>query len=352
MPLSELSVTRDPLPHLPPHPKAPAASSSHPKAPTTSPPRPKARAPSSSAMSKLDYPKLNEELSLTVIHGWLGRCEDTFESWQAMNPDKLIAACTLIMLAGLKMEESTAATWWNENCDKLKKLESWAEFAQEQGSSSFLEFAKALQNVRNALAGAGQSWVISNAVLKNHLLFLSHPVLCLRVSGQQSLPFTTMKVDTLIATMSLTWDSMLAEGAIRVLRAPLVPSQLVIPFVPAALSSSLPTPPSSALPSGFVPLTHAEKEALHAAGGCYHCRKTLQGPGWVKHRSDSCPGDAACGIPSRASPAVVAAVGPVGFSSTYEEGYKAVAAVMPAYNPEEAEWSYGTDDSDLSTRDY
>jgi hypothetical protein len=324
-------------------------------------------------MSKLDYPKLNEELSPTVIHGWLGRCEDTFESWQAMNPDKLIAARTLIMLAGLKMEESMAATWWNENRDKLKKLESWAEFAQEvkdrfvpsnwrmlalaafysiqQGSSSFLEFTKALQNARNALAGASQSWVISDAVLKNHLLFSSHPVLRLCVSGQQSLPFMTMKVDMLIATMSSTWDSMLAEGAIRVPRTPLAPSQLVIPSVPAALSSSLPTPPSSASPSGFVPLTHAEKEALRAAGGCYHCRKTLQSPGWVKHRSDSCPGDAARGIPSRALPAVVAAVGPVGFSSTYEEGYKAVAAVMPAYNPEEDEWSYGTDDSDLSTRD-
>ncbi|KAJ7303820.1 hypothetical protein DFH08DRAFT_976842 [Mycena albidolilacea] len=297
-PLSESSVTCDPPPHLLPHPKAPATLSPLPKAPATSPPHPKARAPSSSAMSKLEYPKLTH---------------------------------TLITLAGLKMEESTAATWWNENRNKLKKLESWAEFAQE---------------VKDR---AGQSWVISDAVLRNHLLFLSHPVLRLHVSGQQSLPFTTMKVDTLIATMSSTWDSMLAEGAIRVPRAPLAPSQLTIPSVPAASSSSLPTPPLSASSSGFIPLTHAEKEALCAAGGCYHCRKMPQSPGWVKHRSDSCPGDAAHRIPSCASPAAIAAVGPVGFSSTYEEWYKAVAVMMPAYNPEEDEWSYGTNESNLST---
>jgi hypothetical protein len=289
-----------------------------------------------------------------------------------MNLDKLIAVCMLITLTGLKMDQSTATTWWNENHDKLKKLGSWAEFAQEvkdrfipsnwcmlalvafysiqQGSSSFLNFAKALQNACNALTGAGQSWVISDIVLKNHLLFLFHPVLCLCVSRQQSLPFMTMNVDTLIATMSLTWDSMLAEGAIRVPRVPLAPSQLIIPSVPAALSSSLLTPPLSALPSGFILLTHTEKEALRAAGGCYHCRKTPHSPGWVKHQSDSCPGDAAHGIPSHTLPAVVMVVGPVGFSSTYKEGYKAIAVVMPVYNPEEDEWLYGTDNSDVSTR--
>ncbi|KAJ7864570.1 hypothetical protein B0H14DRAFT_2574286 [Mycena olivaceomarginata] len=322
-PLSESSVTRDPPPHLPPRPKAPAASSPLPKTPATSVPQ-----SSSSAMSKLEYPKLNMELSPAIIHGWLGRCEDTFESWQAMNPDKTITARTLITLTGLKMEESTAATWWNKNCEKLKKLGSWEEFAQE---------VKDQLRVMNALAGAGQNWTISDTVLKNHLLFFSHPVLRLRVSGQQTLPFTTMKVNTLIATMSLTWDSMLTEGVIKMARVPSAPTPLVIPKVPA-VSSSLLTPPSLASSSVFVPLTHAEKEALRAAGGCYHCRKTPRSPGWVKHHSDSCPGDAVLGIPSRTSPAVIAAVGPVGFSSAYEEGYQAVAVVMPACNTEEDDW--------------
>jgi hypothetical protein len=192
-------------------------------------------------MLRLEYLKLSMELSPAVIHSWLGHCEDTFESWQAMNPDKTITACTLITLTSLKMEESTAATWWNENHEKLKKLGSWEEFAQEvkdrfipsnchmlalatfysihQGPSSIANFAKTLQIARNVLAGAGQNWIISDAVLKNHLFF-SHPIFHLRVSRQQTLPFTTMKVDTLIAMMSSTWNSMLAEGVIKMAHVP------------------------------------------------------------------------------------------------------------------------------------
>ncbi|KAJ7207221.1 hypothetical protein GGX14DRAFT_567778 [Mycena pura] len=190
--------------------------------------------------------------------------------------------------------------------------------------------------------------------MKNHLLFFSHPILRLRVSGQQNLAFETMKLDTLISNMSSTWASLVAEGVIRQPRA--APAPLVIPSTTSLMS--LPTPASSASSSSslpFVPLTHAEKEALRAAGGCYHCRKTPQSPGWVKHRSDTCPGDSALGIPPRSAPSVVAAVGPAGFSSTYEEGYSAVAAVMPAYDPDEDSYSRistGTDDSDLGTRHY
>ncbi|KAJ7237253.1 hypothetical protein C8J57DRAFT_1529530 [Mycena rebaudengoi] len=93
------------------------------------------------------------------------------------------------------------------------------------------------------------------------------------------------------------------------------------------LTSSSSTSASSVPP--FIPLMHAEKEALRAAGGCYHCRKTLQTPGWVKHRSNSCPSDLALGIPPRGAPAVVIAVGPAGFLSTYEDGYRVVAVAMP-----------------------
>ncbi|KAF7337157.1 hypothetical protein MVEN_02153700 [Mycena venus] len=354
-PLTPQSVVRDLLPHLPSHPK-PAA-------------------PSSSAMSKLDFPKLNEELTSMAIHSWLGRCEDTYETWQALNPDKTMAPCMLITLVGLKMEESTVATWWNENREKLKKLEAWVEFAQEvkdrfvpsnwrmvalatfysvqQGQLTFPAFVKALQNTCNALVGAGQGWVISDAILKNHLLFHSHPILRLRVMGQQTLLFTTMKVDTLIATMSSTWDSLLAEGIIKAPRAAPAPTPLLIPSLPMALSTSLPTP-TSAVPlsssSGLATLTHAKKEALHAANGCYHCRKTLQTPGWIKHHSNNCTGDPALGIPPRSVTAVVASVVPTGFTSAYDSdgGYGLVAVVMPAYNPDKDDFSFGTDDSDLS----
>ncbi|KAJ7187247.1 hypothetical protein C8R46DRAFT_1207206 [Mycena filopes] len=322
-------------------------------------------------MSKLEFPKLTEELTPAIINGWLGRCEDTYEAWQALNSDKTMPPRTLITLAGLKMEESTAATWWNENRETLKKLSSWDVFAEkvkerfvpsnwrmvalaafyavQQGASPFPEFAKSLQDARNALAGAGTGYTLNDSIMKNHLLFFSHPILRLRVSGQQNLAFDTMKLDTLISNMSSTWASLLAEGVVKQ-RTALAPLVLPAPTP----SMSLPTPTSSTSRSpAFVPLTHAEKESLRAAGGCYHCRKTPQTPGWVKHRSDNCPGDAALGIPPRSASAVVAAVGPVGFSSAYEEGYKAVAVVMPAYDPEEdsfSSFSTGTDDSDLSTR--
>ncbi|KAF7328541.1 Reverse transcriptase domain-containing protein [Mycena venus] len=228
------------------------------------------------------------------------------------------------------MEESAAAMWWNENRADLKGLKSWDLFAQKQGSSTFAKFAESLQNARNALAGAGVGYTISNSILKNHLLFHSHPILRLRVTGMNELPFATMKVDNLIATMSLTWDSLLAEGVIK-------------------LPASLPTP-ASASPA-FAPLTQAEKEALRAANGCYHCRKTPQTPGWIKHRSDNCPSDAALGIPPHLAPAVVAAVAPAGFSSLYEDGYGTVAAVMPAYDPDEDSYEYSSGTDDLSRED-
>ncbi|KAK6969561.1 reverse transcriptase domain-containing protein [Favolaschia claudopus] len=229
-----------------------------------------------------------------------------------------------------------------------------AFYSIQQGSSSFSEFSKALQEARSALASAGQGWVISDIVLKNHLLFSPIPSSAYALSDNRTLPFTTMKVDTLIATMSSTWDSLLAEGVIKAPRATPAPAPLAIPSVRAVpSSSSLPTPTSASAPSTFVPLTHAEKETLRAAGGCYHCRKTPASPGWVKHRSDNCPGDSALGIPPRSSPGVVAAVGPAGFSSTYEEGYRPVAVVMPAYDPEDDSYSYSysSEDDDESIGD-
>ncbi|KAJ7191669.1 hypothetical protein C8J57DRAFT_1549000 [Mycena rebaudengoi] len=136
-----------------------------------------------------------------------------------------------------------------------------------------------------------------------------------------------MKVDALIANMSATWASLLAEGIIK-LRP--TPAALAIPPVlpPSSSSTTLPTPTSaSSSTPRFSPLTYAEKEALRAAQGCYHCRKTPQSPGWVKHRSDSCPGDSALGA--------------------YEEGYAPVAAVFPAYDPEDDSSFSSATDSDL-----
>jgi hypothetical protein len=62
-------------------------------------------------MSKLEFPKLSDDPSSVVINRWLSRCEDTYEAWQALSPEKSMALCILITLAGLCMEESSAATW-------------------------------------------------------------------------------------------------------------------------------------------------------------------------------------------------------------------------------------------------
>ncbi|KAJ7097043.1 hypothetical protein B0H15DRAFT_797777 [Mycena belliarum] len=323
-------------------------------------------------MIKLEFPKLTEEPTPVSIHSWLGRCEDTFETWQAQSTDKALEARTLITLAGLRMEETMAATWWSENRAELKKLKTWEEFAQKvkdrfvpsnwrmtalsafyaiyQGALPFPEFAKTLQRARNSLASAGTGYTISDSILKNHLLFHAHPVLRLRVCGQQDFSFASMKVDGLVANMSATWESLIAEKVIKP-----APNMLPSPNTSTHPSaSSLPTPtsasPAASAPT-FRPLTYAEKEALRAAHRCYHCRKTPQTPGWVKHRSDSCPGDSALGIPPRASAHVVAAVGPVGFSAAYEEGYAPIAVVFPSHSDDEGSFSSATDDDDLSTRD-
>ncbi|KAJ7274756.1 hypothetical protein C8J57DRAFT_1466688 [Mycena rebaudengoi] len=311
-------------------------------------------------MSKLEFPKFSDPPTSSSVHAWIGRCDDTVEAWQALNSDKALTPRTIITLAGLKLEEAEVATWWNENRAELKKLVSWDLFAQKLktglsqptgDSSSFPDFAKTLQRARNALASAGTGYAINDPILKNHLLFHSHPILRLHVCGQQDFPYAEMKVNALIANMSSTWASLLAEGVVKMRP---TPAPLAIPSLPLpSASTALPTPTTASSSSShrFSPLTYAEKEALRAAQGCYHCRKTPKSPGWVKHRSDSCPGDVALGIPPRNSPAVVAAVGPVGFSSAYKEGYAPVAVVMPAYDPDEDSSFSSATDSDLSRRD-
>ncbi|KAJ6530080.1 hypothetical protein DFH09DRAFT_1327039 [Mycena vulgaris] len=265
------------------------------------------------------------------------------------------------MLAGLRMEEPTAATWWNENRDKLKKLASWETFAQKvralfvpanwrmEALSTFYNVEQA--RARNTLASPGMGYTINDSIFKNHLLFHTHPILCLRVIGQQGFAYADMMVDGLITNMSSTWASLIAERVVKV--SPVPPVSTALACASSSSSSApLPTPPLFVTLSDLAPLTYTEKEALHTVNGCYHCRKTPQMPSWVKHRSDTCPGDPACGIPPCSAPAVVAAVGPPGFSSAYEEGYTAVAAVMPPYDPsEDSSFLTGTDDSDLSHRD-
>ncbi|KAJ7741662.1 hypothetical protein B0H16DRAFT_1464383 [Mycena metata] len=305
--------------------------------------------------SKLEFPKFTEEPTPTSVNGWIGRCEDTYEAWQGMHPERVADG---------------GAVCENENRENLKKLASFEEFAGKvkerfvpanwklavlgefyaigQGTTSFRQFAKTLELARNSLTSAGVAYTINDSILKNHLLFQSHPILCLCVIGQPGFEYANMKVDGLIANMSTAWESLVTERVVRESSEPLVVSipSSVAPLPSTSSAPSLPTPPSSALARPFsYSLTSAEKEALRAAGGCYHCKKTPQSPGWTKHRSDNCPGDTALGIPPRSVSSVVAAVGPIGFSSLYGEIH-AVAAVFPAVEDENDSLSEGTDDSD------
>ncbi|KAJ6474722.1 hypothetical protein DFH09DRAFT_953061 [Mycena vulgaris] len=191
--------------------------------------------------TKLEFPilRLADELSPASINGWLGRCEDMYEAWLAtQSTEKVIEPRTLITLAGLRMEEPTAATWWNENREELKKLASWELFAQkirgrfvpanwrmealstfynvEQGALTFPEFAKQLQRARNSLASAGTGYTINNSIFKNHLLFRAQPILRLRVIGQQGFAYADMKFNSLITTMSSIWASLIAERVVKV----------------------------------------------------------------------------------------------------------------------------------------
>ncbi|KAJ7784224.1 hypothetical protein B0H16DRAFT_1708957 [Mycena metata] len=326
-------------------------------------------------MSKLEFPKLSDKLTPASVNGWIGRCEDTYNAWQGMKPDRSVDTKLLITLAGLRLEELSAVIWWNENCDTLKKLLTFKEFSDKlrerfvhanwklvalgdfyavcQGSMSFKKFAKMLELARNSLSSAGTAYTINDSILKNHLLFHAHPILRLCVIGQPGFNYTNLKVDGLVVTMAMAWDSLVAERVVRESS-----EQLYVSIPSSTLTTSLmlspatlPTPPPSATPRSFShSLTSAEKDALRAAGGCYHCKKTPASPGLTRHCSDNCPSDVALGIPPSSS--VVAAVGPVGFSSLYDE-VRAVAAVFPAIEDEnDSSISTGTDNSDLSTRDY
>ena len=204
------------------------------------------------------------------------------------------------------MEAPTARSWWNENREELKTLTTWEDFANRvrdrfipanwkmdalaqfyaisQGSSSFMDYTMRLQEARNALSSGGTGFTISDSVFKNHLLFFAHPILSLRMRSIPSFDYPKARVDGLIALMSATWDSMVAE---RVIRAPLSTT----PFAPLSTTSiTAPRPPRT-----FVPLTDRERDALKQAGGCFRCRRTPSSPGWVQHGARNCPGDEANG---------------------------------------------------------
>ena len=172
-----------------------------------------------------------------------------------------------------------------------------------------MDYAAKLQEACNILSSGGTGFTISDSIFKNHLLFFSHPILALRMCSIPSFDYAKTRVDGLIALMSSTWDSMVAE---RVIRPPLSTTSVNIP---RAVKT-------------FVPLSDPERDALKRANGCFRCQRTPSSPGWVKHSSHDCPGDEANGIPPAPARPVGAVLGLVEDSDSDEDDF--VAAVMPS----------------------
>jgi Retrotransposon gag protein len=278
--------------------------------------------------TKLEIPVLSGVLDASTVNAWLNLCQDSFEVHAAVNSSTLKPTIQIV-LAGIKMEASAAKSWWNENRDELKALTTWDEFAKKvkdrfvpanwkmdalahfygisQGSLGFMDFATRLQEARNTLSSGGTGFTISDSVFKNHLLFFSHPILCLRMRSIPSFSYASTRVDALIALMSSTWDSMVAE---RVIRHPL------------SATSSVVLKPTKM----FIPLTDKEREALRLAGGCYRCRRTPSSPGWIKHGARDCPGDETNGI----TPAPVRPVAAVIGEDDDDSDGEFITAVMPS----------------------
>lgn len=291
--------------------------------------------------TKIDILALLGSLDAATIMAWLATCEDTFEAWDLLNPTRPLEPGLRILLAGLKLESPVAAQWWCENRETLKKLASWAEFATavkdrfvpaswrldslasfyavSQGTSSFSSFLARLQAARSALSGAGKGFTINDSIMKNHLLFNCNRLLCLRICAIPTLEYANLKIDGLIALMSSTWNSMVAENV--------------------ASSRSVPQPGHPAHSRG---LSEAERESIRNARGCFNCKKTPSSPGWTPHNSRNCPGDKSQGIPPRFVPtthsinAVTPSVAPASIESPAidnENDYDtrcSVSAVLPS----------------------
>jgi len=172
-----------------------------------------------------------------------------------------------------------------------------------------MDYAAKLQEACNILSSGGTGFTISDSIFKNHLLFFSHPILALCMHSIPSFDYAKTHVDGLIALMSSTWDSMVAECVIC---PPLSTTSVNIPGVVKT----------------FVPLSDLEHNALKWANGCFRCPHTPSSPGWVKHSLYNCPGGEANGIPPAPACPVGAVLGLVEDSDSDSDDF--VAAVMPS----------------------
>lgn len=311
------------------------------------PPQVPSPPPTRTQMStKLEIPVLSGILDASNINSWLNLCQDLFEVHAAVNLSTLKPSIQIV-LTGIKMEAVAARSWWNENHEELKVLATWDEFVKKvkdhfvpanwkmdtlahfyailQGLSSFVDYAVKLQEACNTLSSGGTGFTISDSIFKNHLLFFSHLILALHMHLIPSFDYAKTHVDCLVALMSSTWDSLVAE---HVIHPPLLTATVNIPR-PVKM---------------FVPLTDCEHDALKQANGCYLCQCTPASPGWVKHSAWDCPGDEANGITPAPTCPVAVVLGEDEGDSESDGDF--ITAIMPSCVLGNGSFSEGEEEAD------
>lgn len=148
------------------------------------------------APTKIDLPKLTGDITASSVTTWLNLCQDSFEAWSLMNPDTKLSVPLQILIAGLRLEAPLAAHWWSKICKQLNVLATWNEFVESikehfvpgswrldalstfymisQGSAAFPDYVAHLQQARASLGSAGHGFLITNLVMKCHLLFRAY----------------------------------------------------------------------------------------------------------------------------------------------------------------------------------
>jgi hypothetical protein len=181
----------------------------------------------------LRLPSLLEKFSQKDVTNWLGGCDDALEIFDALaGSEYVISEKTKILMAGTKME-GEGKTWWNDQREALKKLNTWAAFKSEvekrflsgdwmlkaehefyltrQGNGDFLSFSSALLELRGQVSRD----TISDDTVKKHLLHFSHNALYLRVTGSTAFKLEDLSVNELISHMSSVWSGLAAENQLR-----------------------------------------------------------------------------------------------------------------------------------------
>ena len=75
-------------------------------------------------MYKLELPTFSGPLEPAAINAWLERCGDVFFAWSSFSGATAVSPQLRIALAGMKLEEPSARTWWINNQHSLVLLPS------------------------------------------------------------------------------------------------------------------------------------------------------------------------------------------------------------------------------------